>query len=144
MKKTLLIIINSILFFQLQAQCKNCDSFEEAMIQPKKVKSLKINSHVNGVQVNEIPNEIGKLVNIKVLYLSDLNISSIPFEIKHLKKVREISFAGCKLSSLPDEIYTLKKLREIVLFDNNFSKEETELIKQRFKKESPKTRILIE
>jgi len=142
--KILLILFNTLLIVQLHAQCEECNSFEEALKDPKKVTSLKINSNVNRMNLNEIPVEIGQLVNLKVLYLSDLDIATIPAEIGNLSKVRVISFAGCKLSSLPDEIYTLKKLREIILLTNEFSEKEIALIRARFKKELPKARVLID
>lgn len=140
-----LILFTTFLFFsfQLNAQCEECKSFEEALKDPKKVTSLKINSRVDGIHLDEIPIEIGQLVNLKVLYLSDQEISSIPPEIEKLQKVRVISFAGCQLTELPDEIYKLKKLREIILLSNEFSEEQAAEIRKRFKKELPKTRVLI-
>jgi len=144
MKHTILIIINCFLIFQLQAQCEDCVSFEDAFKDPKKVVSLKINSHINKVKIEEIPLEIGQLVNLKVLYLSDHEISSIPVEIKNLTKLKVVSFAGCNLTSIPKEMYQLKKLREVILLNNDFSEEDAKMIYNRFKKELPKTRVMID
>lgn len=144
MKHTLLILFNCFLFIQLQAQCEACVSFEDALKDPKKVASLKINSHVNKVKLDEIPLEIGQLVNLKVLYLSDHDISSIPTEIKNLTKLKVVSFAGCNLTSIPEEMYQLKKLREVILLNNEFSEEDAKMIYERFKKELPKTRVMID
>lgn len=144
MKYLLIALLNIVFVFQIQAQCSDCNSLEEALKDPRKVKELKMNgTRIDAVALDEIPAAIGEMVNLKILYLSDFNFTSVPPEIKHLKKVKEISFAGCKLTSLPDEIYELKKLREIILFGNEFSEETIQNIKNRFKKESPKVRVMI-
>ena len=144
MKCLFIALFNILLVFQFQAQCTECDSFEEALKDPRQVEELKMNgSRINAVALDKIPDAIGEMVNLKILYLSDFNFTSVPREIKHLKKVKEISFAGCNLTSLPDEIYELKKLREIILFGNDFSDEAIQNIKKRFQKELPKTRVMI-
>ena len=144
MKCFFIILFNILLIFQLQAQCSDCDSFEEALKDPRQVEELKMNgTMINAVPLDKIPDAIGEMVNLKILYLSDFNFTTIPPEIKNLKKVKEISFAGCKLTSLPDEIYELEKLREIILLGNDFSEETVQNIKMRFQKELPKTNVLI-
>ncbi|MBK7763025.1 MAG: leucine-rich repeat domain-containing protein [Bacteroidetes bacterium] len=126
------------------AQCQDCNSLDEALKDPLNVKSIKINATMHGIHLDSIPIAIAQCKNLKILYLSDHQFTSIPKEIGELQKLKELSLAGSKLSKLPDEIFTLKQLSEIILFDNNFSEEYKELLRNRFKKDMPKTKLLMD
>lgn len=142
MKKAILIIL-AIWSQNGFGQCINCTSFEEALIKPEKVKSLKINPWQTDITLDSLPVSIGQFINAEIIYLSDHNFSSIPNEIGNLKKLKELSFAGCKLTEIPNEIFLLKNLKELILLDNQFSEEYVKLIKERLSKEMPRTRLLI-
>lgn len=123
--------------------CKECSSLEDALIDPEQVNSLQMNGY-NGENLKSLPSQIGKMKNLKILYLTDHSFTSLPKEIGQLKKLEELSLAGCKLKILPDELFTLNNLRELLLYDNNFSNKYIKKIRKRFEKEMPNTKILLE
>ena len=64
----------------------------------------------------EIPNEIGKLINLKYLNLSGNSLNGIlPSSIKHLKKIRSIDLSnnnlGCEFVSIFDELPFLEEVK---------------------------------
>ncbi len=89
-----------------------------------------------GAKINSVPVAIGKLKNLKTLYLTDQNLSTLPKEIAQLTKLEELSLAGNQFKTLPSCVYELvklKKLKELILFDNPLTKEEIKKIKKSFK-----------
>jgi len=88
MKCLFVALLNTLFVFQIHAQCTDCNSLEEALKDPRKVKELKLNgTRINAVAIDEIPVAIGEMVNLKILYISAFNFTTVPPEIKHLKKV---------------------------------------------------------
>ena len=142
-KEILILAVLSLFSLQMMAQCQDCTSLEEALKDPAQVKSLKINPWQHEITLDVIPPEIGELINIEILFLSDHNFSEVPAEIGKLSNLKELSFAGCQLESLPKEIYQLTNLKEVILLNNNFSNDTKKAIKERFKEELPKTHLLI-
>lgn len=132
-----------LLSLTVTAQCIRCNSLDLAMKAPKQVKSLIINSAVQGTILEEFPIEIIQCENIETLYLTDQPIRSIPVDIGKLKKLKSLSFAGCSLTAIPDEIFTLKNLQECILLDNQFSEAEKKSITQRFKQSLPQMKLLL-
>lgn len=137
----LLLFISTL---ESNAQCEDCNSLDEALKEPLKVKTIKINANMHGIRLDSIPVAIAQCKNLKILYLSDHHFTSIPKEIAELQKLKELSLAGSKCTQLPDEIFSLKQLNEIILFDNNFSEAYKEELKARFKKELPKTKLMMD
>jgi len=134
-----LLLWSSISF----GQCSDCTTLEAALKAPEKVKTLKFNALQQGVTLDSLPRSVAKLTNIEVMYISDHDIQTIPKEIGLLVNLKELSFAGCKLTRLPEEIFQLKNLRELVLLNNQFSQAYILEIRARFKKEMPRTKLLI-
>ena len=126
------------------AQCKECNSFTEALKKPEQVKSLIINSHIHRITLDSVPASVGRFINIEILYFTDQNITAIPQEIAGLKKLKELSFAACKLTSVPDFIFSMSHLKEILLNDNLFTEEYKKSLEQRFKKELPGVMVSLE
>jgi hypothetical protein len=141
--KTIAVLILSITTLQSYSQCSNCTSIEEALKDPQKVKTIKINPWQHKITLESLPNSIGEFVNAEVIYLSDHNISSIPNTIGNLQKLKELSFSGCQLTELPDELFSLKNLNELILLNNQFTQKYIIEVKKRFRKEMPNTKVLI-
>lgn len=125
-------------------QCEDCSSFQEALKKPEMVKSIIMNGSLAANRVDSIPRSIGSFTNLEILYLTDQPIKTIVPELANLKKLKELSFGGCKLTAVPDFIFELKNLKELILFDNAFTKAYITLLKDRVKKEMPKTTLMID
>ena len=125
-------------------QCEDCTSFREAMKQPEMVKSIIINGSISGNRLDSIPSSIASFSNLEILYLTDHPIKTIIPEMAQLKSLKELSFGGCKLTAVPDFIFGLKNLKELILFDNAFTDEYKNILKDRVRKEMPKTTLLLD
>ncbi len=143
MKKILLILF-VVSTFNCFSQCIDCNSMVEALKKPEDVKTLKINSAIQGITLDSIPVAIGKLINLEILYLSDHPFTTIPKEIGNLTNLKELSFAGCKLKSLPAEIFQLKNLKELILVNNAFTEKYKQEISERFLQEMPDTSVMLD
>ncbi len=141
--KNILLILFILLSFNSFGQCTDCNSFENALKNPKEVKSIKINPWQHGITLDKVPVSIKKFVNAEIIYLAGHNFTTIPKEIGNLKKLKELSFAQCKLTQLPEQIFELKNLKELILLNNQFSKEYIIKIKEKFKTKMPNTKVLI-
>ena len=134
----LLFTINSF------GQCEDCNSFKEALKKPEMVKSIIINGSITGNRLDSIPATIGSFTNLEILYLTDQPIKAITPELANLKKLKELSFGGCKLTMVPDFVLEMKNLKELILFDNAFTDEYKNALKDRVKTEMPKTVLMID
>ena len=90
-------------------------------------------------QLSFLPDSIGKLVNLEILYLGDNQLSSLPDSIGKLTNLKRLDLSGNQLTSLPDSIDKLNKLEELYLNGNKISKEEIKKIQSLL----PKTEIFI-
>lgn len=145
-KPIMRLFISSILIslsLAVSAQCVNCNSLEEALKDPKKVKSLKVNPWQHGITMEELPASIGELENLEVLFLTGHAFHSIPPEIGKLKKLKELGFAETELIDLPDELFELRQLKELILLNTTLSEEYKEKIKPLLKEKLPKTKVFI-
>lgn len=135
MKKIALLFF--LLFSVASLKAQEYTSLEDALKEPEKVKNLAINTWVSKKpKLDSIPAAIGKLKNLRVLFLTDQNLSTLPKEVAQLTQLEELSLAGNQFKTLPDCVYELaklKKLKELILFDNPLTKEEIKKIKQSFK-----------
>lgn len=134
------------LFFNINSfsQCEDCNSFKEAIKKPEMVKSIIMNGSITGNRLDSIPASIGLFINLEILYLTDQPIKTITPEMANLKKLKELSFGGCKLTTIPDFIFEMKNLKELILFDNPFTDEYKNTLKDRVKKEMPKTQLMLD
>ena len=126
------------------SQCEECSSFKEAIKKPEMVKSLIMNGSITGNRLDSIPASIALFTNLEILYLTDQPIKTIIPEMASLKNLKELSFGGCKLTTIPDFIFGLKNLKELILFDNPFTDEYKNVLKDRVKKEMPKTMLMLD
>lgn len=65
--------------------------------------------------IHKLPNDIGKLSNLKFLDLSYTQIKELPYEIGNLQKLEVLNLWSCPLESLPPNLGQLKDLKEIHL-----------------------------
>ncbi|MDW3646671.1 MAG: hypothetical protein R8P61_06405 [Bacteroidia bacterium] len=137
-------IFSLILLFSssLYAQCVDCNSLEEALKEPAKVKTLKINAYMHE-SLEEVPPSIGELVNLEILYLTDHEFTTIPSEIGQLKNLKEISFSGSPITAVPEEIFGLTKLKEVLLMNTAMDDAYKKELKALFKEKLPKTMTMI-
>lgn len=137
-------IFSLILLFSssIYAQCVDCNSLEEALKDPTKVKTLKVNGYMHE-SMEEIPPSIGELVNLEILYLTDQEFTAIPVEIGQLKNLKEISFSGTQITAVPEEIFGLTNLKEVLLMNTAMEDEYKKELKALFKEKLPKTMTMI-
>ena len=69
-------------------------------------------------QLKELPREIGNLVNLQELYLSDNQLTEIPKEIGNLSKLQILSLTYNGFTQIPKEIGNLFNLRILGLYKN--------------------------
>ncbi len=142
--KPILSVLALLLTINSFGQCEDCNSFREALKNPEMVKSVIINGSITGNRLDSIPAAIASLTNLEILYLTDQPIKTITPELANLKKLIELSFGGCKLTTVPGFIFELKNLKELILFDNPFTDEYKNILKDRVKKELPKTQLMLD
>lgn len=115
-------------------------SLSEALKEPEKVYKLRLRNS----RTSNLPPEIGKLVNLRVLDISGSRIKNIPPEVENcihlksiianasqlseipstigsLKKLRNINFGYCKIKELPEEFGNLESLWSLSLGSNQLS-----------------------
>ncbi|KAG4097599.1 L domain-like protein [Neocallimastix lanati (nom. inval.)] len=68
--------------------------------------------------IDVLPNEIGDLINLRILYLNDNKIRVIPPDIGKLTNLYHLDLSFNILSNLPKEIGNLKNLRKLILNGN--------------------------
>ena len=79
--------------------------------------------------LTNLPTEIGKLVNLKKLYLNHNQLSSLPAEICKLVNLQYLFLNDNQLNSLPEEISKLVNLQVLHLEDNQLSSLPAEISK---------------
>lgn len=67
----------------------------------------------------EVPSDIGRLVNLKILMLDTNCLRDLPFEICQLQLLERISLSNNFLTELPN-ISQLQKLRSLHLSNNKY------------------------
>ena len=71
-----------------------------------------------GNRIEKIPKEIGNLTNLRKLYLSNNQIKGIPKEIGNLISLQELHLDRNQIKEIPREIGKLVGLRQLYLDDN--------------------------
>lgn len=123
-------------------QCIKCESYEEALKEPSKVISIKVNPYLGDETFEEFPEDITEFTNLEELFLTDHGFTTLPPEIAQLKKLKKLSLAGNGLEELPDELFEMKHLKELILYSNEFSEEYLEEIKSKAKEKLPNTKVM--
>jgi Leucine-rich repeat (LRR) protein len=91
------------------------DTFLVKLFSLKKLEKLSIR-YVGGLTT--LPKEIGNLVNLKILILSDNNLTTLPNEIGNLENLTELDLENNKLTTLPNNIGNLVNLKDLALNNN--------------------------
>lgn len=74
------------------------------------------------LQLEQIPETIGRLMCLQVLNLCNNRLTTLPNEIGLLNKLHTLNLGLNQLQSLPSTIAALKELRNIGLSDNQFTR----------------------
>lgn len=74
---------------------------------------------LSNLEINEFPESIFQIENLKRLDLSNNNLITLPRDIKRLSYLNELILTDNNLSSLPDEIGSLANLEFLHLTHNN-------------------------
>ncbi|GAB5556882.1 MAG: hypothetical protein SchgKO_10950 [Schleiferiaceae bacterium] len=147
MKKSLIPILLVVFTFAhtfASGQCTECESLEEALKDPQRVKSLIVNPFLGGAEMDTILPDIGQLKNLETLFLTDQSFTTIPPEIGQLKNLKEISFSGSPISELPEEFFEIKSPAEIILFNTAMTDEYQEAFKKKALERWPDVKVLID
>lgn len=72
------------------------------------------------LNLERLPDSIGNLTDLEILYLDSNKLTSIPSSIRRLKFLRELRLVDNHLSSLPKTMSELKSLKILNLDGNNF------------------------
>ncbi len=80
-----------------------------------------IGLNLSGNLLGEIPETIGNLKYLSILFLSDNQLFSLPDSIGNLKRLRELYLERNNLTCLPESIIGLKNLDTINLSGNPLS-----------------------
>jgi len=124
--------LNNSVFKKIPDQFDTLENLKELNIGSIGVFKFKSTSEIMGVHDGEykiirgigenIPYSIGKLKNLKRLYIYGLSLKSFPEQYINLQSLEELDLSSNKLKSLPNEFINLKNLNELYL-DYNFFEE---------------------
>ena len=101
------------------------EEFPNDVIKLKKLKALSLHSN----KIKSIPDSISELKNLEAIDFDNNKIEKIPKSIIQLSKLRELSFANNKLTSLDIGIGQLSNLEIINISENNISLLPNDIIK---------------
>lgn len=76
--------------------------------------------YLSGNRIRELPQEVWRLHNLRVLSLRNNEISYLPPEISLLKNLVALNIADNKLKFVPSELMQMRKLTTLNLFPNPF------------------------
>lgn len=79
------------------------------------------NLNLKNNSITEIPDEISKLVNLKVAYLNSNKIEVLSKELFKLKQLTVLDLANNNIQELPSEIGNLQHLKRLFISENNLS-----------------------
>lgn len=90
--------------------------------------------------IDAVPAEIGRLLNLVHLDLSDNQLTGLPAELGKLKKLETLDVSNNQLTGLPLELGNLSNLQTLDLRGNPYSTYDLDLIRARL----PETQILVD
>ena len=73
---------------------------------------------LGGNQLTAVPEALGKLTNLKELYLSSNQLTALPDAIGKLTHLQRLDLRDNQLTALPDALGKLTQLKELFLHDN--------------------------
>jgi hypothetical protein len=82
---------------------------------------------INGFQLKELPESIGKLNKITELEIIDNELTSLPESFGELKELKELDLSENQLTSLPESFVNLTSLTKLNLSNNEFTEIPTQL-----------------
>ena len=99
----------------------------EAIFSFENLEELTVSNPVNYWEEIELPmlaiaSAIGKLTQLKSLYINGLAIEKLPESIVHLKNLEHLSINNCSLKEVPDGIWQLPKLKFLWLSSNELTR----------------------
>lgn len=95
------------------------NAYDEALARIRANESRRNTSlSLAGLNLTELPPEIGRLVHLESLYLNHNDLQTLPPEIGNLESLQSLSLSRNQLQSLPAEIGNLKQLHELDLSYN--------------------------
>eukprot|EP00058_Branchiostoma_floridae_P013784 XP_002599272.1 hypothetical protein BRAFLDRAFT_64379 [Branchiostoma floridae] len=98
------------------------DHFPDEVCAVTSLETMSISSQVGESKICFIQDSIGRLRNMKELYLENNTISTLPETIREMKELEVLSCFSNRLEQLPDSLCTLKNLRVLLLQHNRLSK----------------------
>lgn len=76
---------------------------------------------LSAIKLDQLPQEITELPNLKTLYLRANHLSDLPKDIQELSQLTRLDLRDNQLTTLPPEIGYLTNLRELNLADNQLA-----------------------
>ncbi|XP_066291654.1 uncharacterized protein [Branchiostoma lanceolatum] len=98
------------------------DHFPDEVCAVTSLETLSISSQVGESKICFIQDSIGRLKNMKELYLENNTVSTLPETIREMKELQVLSCFSNRLEQLPDSLCTLKNLKVLLLQHNRLSK----------------------
>jgi len=97
---------------------KNLDKFPTEVLNHPQLEVLLL-SETRTSSTFEIPEEIGRLKNLKILDMSGNKLSTIPSGIGNLRNLQKLDISSNQLHALPDSLWYLVELTHLWVNDNN-------------------------
>ena len=98
------------------------NAYQEALekIEEAQQKNFRV-LYLDGMNLRELPPEIGKLADLTDLWLSDNELTHLPPEIGDLTNLKELDLYNNELAEFPTEITHLKQLTYLSLARNKLT-----------------------
>ena len=94
------------------------ESIKKALRKPH----LAVKLDLRRAGLDQLPPEIGKLTNLKELYLSQNQLADLPVEIRQLENLRSLGLSRNRFRKLPAVLWELATLEELYLDDNELAR----------------------
>ncbi|WP_025743540.1 leucine-rich repeat domain-containing protein [Aquimarina pacifica] len=107
----------------------NIEEIPSFIFDLKKIKHLEIEG-IEGNELVEIPEEIGRMTELEYLSLSANGLKTLPESIGNLTKLETLDLDLNPMKTLPESIKKLTKLKKIYYAFHDFSDSEIEKIKK--------------